>query len=331
MIAWRGGARPALLAGLALFTGLLAWQGLGEVAAALAAAGWGLLVVAVFHVLPMAADTLAWRRLLAGAPSVPFPALLRLRWIGESVNGLLPVAQLGGNLVKALLLARAGVPGPRAGASVVVDLTLAVATQVLFTLLGLGLLWGLLGGGGLAAAAAVGAGLLAGALAGFWWAQRRGLFGSLARRLESLAAGRDQDRLSGGAAALDRAVAGLYRDRCALAGAGAWRLAGWLAGAGEVWLALWFMGQPVGWVEAVLLESLGQAVRAAAFLVPAALGVQEGGYLVLGVALGLGPELALALALARRARELLLGLPGLAVWQWGEGRRLWGAGRPRAS
>jgi hypothetical protein len=67
----------------------------------------------------------------------------------------------------------------------------------------------------------------------------------------------------------------------------------------------------VGWRESLLLESLGQAIRGAGFAIPGALGVQEGGYLLLAPLAGLPPNAALALSLAKRARELLLGLPGL--------------------
>jgi hypothetical protein len=41
------------------------------------------------------------------------------------------------------------------------------------------------------------------------------------------------------------------------------------------------------------------------------LGVQEGGYLLLAPLAGLPPDMALALSLAKRAREIILGLPGL--------------------
>jgi len=71
------------------------------------------------------------------------------------------------------------------------------------------------------------------------------------------------------------------------------------------------LGHPVSWLAALLLESLGQAIRGAAFAVPGALGVQEGGYLLLAPLAGLPPDAALALSLAKRAREILLGLPGL--------------------
>lgn len=40
-------------------------------------------------------------------------------------------------------------------------------------------------------------------------------------------------------------------------------------------------------------------------------GVQEGGYLLLAPLVGLSPDTALALSLSKRAREILLGLPGL--------------------
>jgi putative membrane protein len=121
--------------------------------------------------------------------------------------------------------------------------------------------------------------------------------------------------LASGGDAIDASVSVLYRQRRTIAAASVWHLLSWLAGTGEVWLALYFLGQPVGVAEAVMLESLGQAVRAGAFAVPGALGVQEGGYVMLGRVVGIAPETALALSLAKRVRELVLGIPGLIAWQ----------------
>jgi len=42
--------------GTALFIALLAWQGLGAVMGALAVAGWGLALVAAFHLVPLVLD-----------------------------------------------------------------------------------------------------------------------------------------------------------------------------------------------------------------------------------------------------------------------------------
>jgi uncharacterized membrane protein YbhN (UPF0104 family) len=90
-------------------------------------------------------------------------------------------------------------------------------------------------------------------------------------------------------------------------------LIGWLVGTVEVFLILQLLNHPVGWLTALVLESLGQAIRAAAFAVPGALGVQEGGYLLLAPLAGLPPDTALALSLAKRAREIIMGVPGLIL------------------
>ena len=71
-----------------------------------------------------------------------------------------------------------------------------------------------------------------------------------------------------------------------------------------------------------MLEALGQAIRGIAFAIPGALGVQEGGYVLLGALIGLPAPAALALSLMKRSRELLQGVPGLVYWQILEGRWL---------
>ena len=117
----------------------------------------------------------------------------------------------------------------------------------------------------------------------------------------------------------------IYADRRRAGWSCFWRLAGWFAGAAEIWLCLWFLGVPARWTDAVILESLSQAGRSAAFTVPGAIGVQEAGIIALGLVLGLDPSTALALGLIRRARDLALGLPALAVWSAIEARRQIGA------
>jgi putative membrane protein len=307
-------AYPGLVVGLALFTALLAAHGASDVAGALRAAGFGLVVVAVFHLVPMLADAIGWRRLLPSELRPPVRTVLWARWIGESVNGLLPVLQVGGNIVKAGLLGRTGVGGPLAGASVVVDVTLVMLSQVIFTVIGLLLLLFRLGGHALALPVAVGVVVMGSIVAAFYALQRQGVFGALAQLLAKLGRGQWTSLVAGGDA-IDAWVAVLYRQRRTIATASMWHLVSWVAGVGEVWLALLFLGHPVSLVSAMMLESLGQAVRAGAFAVPGALGVQEGGYVMLGRVLGLGPETALALSLAKRVRELLLGIPGLIAWQ----------------
>src|SRR5262249_33103526 len=92
--------------------------------------------------------------------------------------------------------------------------------------------------------------------------------------------------------------------------------------ASEVSVALWFAGQPLPFGDAMVIESFVYAVRTTAFVVPNSIGVQEGAYILLGGAFGLSPEMALALSLLKRARDLTIGLPAIALWQAIEGGRL---------
>ena len=64
------------------------------------------------------------------------------------------------------------------------------------------------------------------------------------------------------------------------------QFAGFLSGAFEVWFALRLFGHPVDITAALMLESMTQAVRHLAFIVPAGLGVQEAGLIVFGQMIG---------------------------------------------
>ena len=90
----------------------------------------------------------------------------------------------------------------------------------------------------------------------------------------------------------------------------------------EAWIALRLMGADPGFATVLALESLLAAIRSVAFAVPNAVGVQEGAYLLLGGGFGLPPEIALALSLLKRARDLAIGVPALLAWQLVESRRL---------
>ncbi len=309
-------------AGLVLFTAVLGYYGITEIVSCLAAMGAGLMMVSASHLIPLVLDSIAWRPLLLHSDTRPgLPLLIKARWIGESINSLLPAAQVGGDFVRARMLVAKGVRADVAGASVVSELTISVLTQVVFTLLGIACLL-VMGENSMAGVAGAGAFILLLLAAGFVTAQRMGMWQKFVTVLSMLGGEERFSLLSVKAEALDRAVMEIYKNPRALLVSGLWRLAGWIGGVVEVWIALELLNAPVGFAEAFMLESLGQAVRAAAFLVPGAIGIQEGGFVLLGRLAGLSPEIALSLSLAKRFRELSLGLPGLAVWQAEEGTLL---------
>jgi putative membrane protein len=311
------------IAGACLLAYLLARQGWGEVTAVLENAGWAWTLVALFHFVPMAADARSWWRLYPEGERPAFWRLCWLRWIGESVNNLLPAAQVGGDIVRARLAALQGSRAPIATATVVVDLTSGVFTQAVFTLIGLALLMCIADGTGLVGPILAGI-LIAFVLFGaFYIVQRIGFFRLLGWVLNK-AVGQNAFRaIAANGPAFDEAIQSVYRRRRDVAVSCVWTLTSWIIGSGEMWIALWILGSPVSWVEAIVLESLGQAIKGAMFLVPGALGVQEAGFIGIGSLLGIGPETSIALSLLKRAREFSLGIPGLIQWHWLEGRHWW--------
>jgi putative membrane protein len=281
----------------------------------LAAAGWGLVLVALFHLLPLVLDAAAIRVLfIPGAAPVALRDSILTRWVGESANSFLPAGQLGGPVLMARHLAHRGMPMRDAAAVITVSTTLGTFAQIIFALCGVALLGahaGHISEHALRMSALVASGFLAVQIGGFYLLQRRGFFSKLIRAATRFAGRRDWSKWVSRAEAIDLSIQQIYRRGGGVAASFLLSLVGWLVGTGEVFLVLQLLGHPASWLDSLLLESLGQAIRGAAFAVPGALGVQEGGYLLLAPLAGLPPDAALALSLAKRAREILLGLPGL--------------------
>ncbi len=254
----------------------------------------------------------------------------------EAVSGLLPVARIGGEVVGVRLLTRRRVPVEDATASVIVELSLTIAAQTVFAATGLALLVTQSKASGKdAAVRLVSIGLILSVLAlvAFVVVVRRWggrIFGLALQMMEKLG-GETRDSTQAGAARFHEALERLFSQPRALAACGAWQLAGFFLQSTEPWVTLHIVGAPATVGRAIVLESMTNAVQSALFLVPAGLGSLEGTFLLFGAALGLSPQVALALALARRVRTLLLSVPALVSWYWVE-RRAAGAAdaaRPR--
>lgn len=314
------------LAGMAVALGLFASNGIGDIAGAVAAVGWGLALICLVRMLPILCDAIGWHVLFPAAWRPPLRTAFWIRWVSESVNALLPVAQIGGEVVRSRLISRRrfvpepAVTGAQAGATVVADLTTGMVGTLFFSLTGVllllqrttsdevtsGLYWAM---GGMAAMLVV-----------FVAAQRSGLLTGALRKVMGKLGGSLAAAVAGGTAAFDAALAEVYQRKGALAVSVWWRLLSWVVGTLEVWLALRFQGIDISVADALLIESIAVTVRSAAFAVPGGLGVQEGSLLLLGQLVGLSPQSALALALIKRVREVAVGLPALAVWWAAEGR-----------
>jgi putative membrane protein len=320
-----------LTLGALLFIGVLVSQGFSAVFATLAVAGWGLLGVAAFHLLPLVLDAAALHVLFSEGARTTLREAVLVRWVGESANSLMPAGALSGPALMIRQLSQRGVPMQAAVAQVTVNTTLQTLAQVVFTLFGLALV--------VARASQtmqhtlrvpllVASAVLAVPIAMFYVLQRRGFFGKLLRAAARFPGKRHWLKLMSQAEALDAALQSTYDRGPQVMASFAWSLVGWITGTGEVYLILRLLGSAVSWSDALVLESLGQAIRGAAFVIPGSLGVQEGGYLLLAPLANLSPEVALALSLAKRARELLLAVPGLVYLHLSERRFLYYS-RPR--
>jgi putative membrane protein len=314
------------LGGAALFTFLLIRQGAPQVGAAFASAGWWIAAVVIYHfAVPVLLDTLSWWALFPKAERLPPWQLFWMRWIGESVSTLVPSAAVGGDVVRARMAALHGAPVSTAAASVLVDITLGVFVQIGFTLLGLGLIVSITGHQGFVRPTLIGAVLGALAIIGFYVVQRLGMFRFIAKMISRLANAPDWHSLIRSGKTLDETIRRLYARRHGVIGCCAWTAISLILGSGEIWIALYALGLQATLVNAVILQSTVLTIRSAVFPVPDALGVQEGGYVVVGSLLGIPGDAAFALSLIARVRELILGIPGLISWQLIEARRLWRA------
>jgi len=306
-----------LLLGLTLFAALTLYEGAEDVAHAFASIGFGALGLAVIRLGQTFLSGFAWRALLARPRPAPW-MFCKLRWVRESINSLLPVAQVGCDLLYARLLRNHGVTGGVAAASVIVDLLAQTVTQVVFTVIGVILLFHSGAQGELSFAVGFGLLIMAPALAGFWLAPRLLKMSWLDRLAESVE-NRTGWASLGGLPALRAGLDGILRRRSGLAAALCIHMAIWFVGVLEIWIGLSLLGDPRSFATAVTIESLGHAVKAAGFLIPGAWGVQEGGFIALCAAFGIGSPTAIALSLAKRIPDFLCGAPGLWVWRRMEG------------
>jgi putative membrane protein len=304
---------------------LIVDSGAAQVGRAMLFVGWWLIPITMFHLVPLVFSALSWRELIPAASRRHGFAVVRIRWIRESINSLLPVASIGGDLASVRLAHLQGMSTAEAAASMVVDTTVGVVTQLIFVLSGVGMLVTRSTERSTLVVAVfvlIGTGILIGATAAFVFVQHRGMFARLTKLARSLLAERSQSTFATDASAIDSAVVAAYRGGWVIWRAGTLRLLGWAAGAGEIWLVMYGLGHPISVFDAYILESLSSGVRAAAFILPGALGALEGSFILFGALFGLPTDTALVVSLSKRFRELVLGVPGLLVWHWIEGHYL---------
>jgi putative membrane protein len=307
--------------GLLLAVGFIAYQGVGAVAAAFAAVGFGLVIVVMIRAVELAGAGLGWWIVFPQAAHCPLYACVWVRFVREGINALLPVAQIGGEIAGARVLTFFGIAGELAGATVLVDILMQASTLLLFTIIGIGVLATVVADRALVGSLVAGTAIMALALSGFFAAQRFGGAKLFDRALMALAEKLGSSSLANRDSLHDNLVR-IYADLPRLAAAVLVHLGVWFVGVFEVLVALRLMGFPIGYGEALAIESVGQAVRAAGFLMPGALGIQEAGFIAVCGVYGIPAAEALALSLVKRVPDITIGVPFLFIWHAHEAKAL---------
>jgi glycosyltransferase 2 family protein len=309
------------LGGLALTIFLIAWFGAAPVLSALEAIGWrGLIVLAALHLVLMFICGCAWYAVMPPDRRVALGIAMAARILRDAGGELLPISAAGGAVLGARALILARMQGALAFATTIVDVTIELLAQLAFTAFGVITL--LRGGWAphLGTSALIGLVVGAAAAFGFVLAQRWGFFLLLQRLSERVAARDPAWRQPEGS--VHDAIRGIYRRHSSIIVGLSCHFLAWSATTVEAWVALRLIGTPLPLSAVLVLESLTYALKSAAFFVPSGWGVQEGAYVLLGGVVGLSPGTALALSLAKRARELTIGVPALLIWQAIETRAL---------
>jgi glycosyltransferase 2 family protein len=315
----------ALAAGLSLLGWLLHHTGFEPVWQRLRVLGWAAPLVFVPYLLIAIIDARGWRLALPAAARarIPLPGLMLTRMAGEAVNSLTPAAALG-EPVKAYLLRPWQVTGSEALASVVISKTALIASQSLFTALGIAALLARIDRPQLALGWLVVMVVICALFTmGLVWVQHRSPGAALWRLLRRVVPRvRLVDRLETGIAAFDHRLRDFYRgEPRAFLRASTWHFTGWLLGVVEVVVMVTLMGRSVTWLDAFVIETLAQPIRATSILVPAGIGTQELGGVWLCTFLGMAEADAVTLWLLKRAREVVFDGVGVAYLAQHGGRR----------
>jgi uncharacterized membrane protein YbhN (UPF0104 family) len=250
------------------------------------------------------ASAVAWRALLASSGIRKTPRLGHL-WLirleAQAVNLVLPLAGIGGEALRVSALRHDTKQGTASTASVILDVTTEVAACFLFAALGTLVDWRALHHlpaglwvTGLATSVVLGLGA--------WFAPillprvaRWSFWGKGTQRLRQLAFVMKRGRRSGMGLSL------------------VWHMVERLLIASEAYIYAHALGLPLTLLGAIFATALLTLLGSILFFIPGQIGAAEGGLILGMLGLGFAVSDGLALALARRLRQLLVGVVGIAI------------------
>jgi glycosyltransferase 2 family protein len=307
--------------GVALATWLIGQIGFNQTLMAVTSVGWhGFLLVALAQIGLFLILGAGWAALLPRSRVRHLPAMIWGRAVRDSAALLLPFSALGGFVAGARAVTLQGIAWPVAAATTFTDVTTEFLAQLAFALFGLLVLLRLVPDSGLIAPLSAGL-VVALGLGGLAIVLQRGV-APIFRFLGGHIAGPWLSDVTDQADRVQAEIDQVHRGKGWLALGFALHLSAWFGTGAAAWLAFHLLGADVTFVQALAIEAVLHAALTLTFMVPGAVGVQELAYTALGAVFGCPPEVAIAVSLLRRARDVALGVPVLLGWQYLEARRL---------
>jgi putative membrane protein len=309
------------LLGVAAGVVLVAWFGVGNVAASISQIGWPeFALIAGWQLVLFVILGIAWGIIMPARDGRRVWVPIWGRMVRDAAANCLPFSQVGGFIFGARACTVLGVSWHTATASTVVDVTAEFLAQIAFAALGLGILLVRVPGSTMAGPVEAGIGLAILACFGFVWVQKG--IGGIFAKLGVHIAGNRFDDAKEQVEILQAELAMIYGHTPRLAAGFLVHLIGWLCTGVAGWITYHALGVPIDFDDALAIEALLSAAAAVAFLVPVNAGVQEAGYAGLGMIFGVPAEISLGVSLVRRGRDIVVGVPILVVWQVLEMRHL---------
>ncbi|WBO61158.1 flippase-like domain-containing protein [Acidocella sp. MX-AZ03] len=243
------------------------------------------------------------------------------RAVRDATGEFLPFSQVGGYVLGARVMTLGGVATADAVASTLGDITTEFLAQLVFVGVGLVILSNKVPGSellmpvsiGLAVAMFLGVGLIV---------AQRGSGTKLFKALATRIAGTTGQSAADHAEKLQSSLNGMYTQHHRLAWAAFVHFLCWIGTGTASYIGFHALGVDLSWIDAVCIEAMLHAIMALAFFIPGRVGIQEVAYTLLGGLFGIPPDIALSLSLLRRARDFVIAVPVLIVWQGLEARKL---------
>ncbi len=278
-------SRTLVIAGLGLALALyLVWYvGLGAILAAAVAVGWG-----GFALLCLGSVALfgllgsAWHVLLPASSGAGAWIFVRARLVRDSASEVLPFSQLGGIAIGVRALVLQGVSASLASASLIVAVTTEMLAQIAYLALGIAIVSARL------PRTSIVTSLTRAALISLALGAIAGVLFLAVQRYGQRITVRIAASVARGAgqvvAAVGASLDAIYRSPGRVAASLGLHIGGWIGNALVAWMAFRLIGSRIELASVVAIESLVAAAR-------------------------------------KRARDIVLGVPVLRVWQAIEGRR----------